>query len=60
MIFAGVQLSFAKIDAATETDDLLALAYSKNDAYSAPVCVGAQLDMMFMFRCKYHGCQSRF
>ncbi|MCW8039873.1 ESPR-type extended signal peptide-containing protein [Acinetobacter entericus] len=51
--FAGVQLSFAKIDAATETaaetDDLLALAYSKNDAYSAPVFVGAQLDTMFMF-----------
>lgn len=50
--FAGVQLSFAKIGAATETaaesDDALALAYSKNDAYSAPVFVGAQIDSMFM------------
>ena len=51
--FAGVQVSSVKIDEtrekATETDDLLALAYSKNDAYSVPVFVGAQFDTMFMF-----------
>ncbi|WP_374665994.1 ESPR-type extended signal peptide-containing protein [Acinetobacter sp.] len=51
--FAGLQVSLAKMGAATEkaaeTDDLLALAYSKNDAYSVPVFVGAQFDSMFMF-----------
>jgi len=51
--FAGVQVSSVKVDEtrekATETDDLLALAYSKNDAYSVPVFVGAQFDTMFMF-----------